>query len=380
MEKNGENLEIKKSKESAVAETLRVTQILKQAGVEIESVPLTYRINKKFYYLLLKDIKQDGIDMKKIIEENGLDEEFKYGSRVLSLRKAYNGTGECAIKEHEKILAKELGLLKCRRKMSRSNRKEKLVEETIKVAQILKQAGVDIRKLVLSHRVNGKLSYIKLKDIKQDGIDINKVIKENGLDENFQYGMKMTILRQIYKGKANHPMTESEKKLVEAIDIFRERKSKEKITGDEVLSKKTINKRLREETISIAYILKKAGVDLRRIPLTYIKDKKRYFVKLKEIIQLGVNMNGIIEDYELDKNFEYGKGVISIKQAYKTKNGLTEEQKEIVEELGLVPGKLEVRESQKQQAIEKNKQAKELYKQYEEVQRKEVNIDEDIYE
>ena len=353
---------------------------MKQAGVEIESVPLTYRINKKFYYLLLKDIKQDGIDMKKIIEENGLDEEFKYGSRVLSLRKAYNGTGECAIKEHEKILAKELGLLKCRRKMSRSNRKEKLVEETIKVAQILKQAGVDIRKLVLSHRVNGKLSYIKLKDIKQDGIDINKVIKENGLDENFQYGMKMTILRQIYKGKANHPMTESEKKLVEAIDIFRERKSKEKITGDEVLSKKTINKRLREETISIAYILKKAGVDLRRIPLTYIKDKKRYFVKLKEIIQLGVNMNGIIEDYELDKNFEYGKGVISIKQAYKTKNGLTEEQKEIVEELGLVPGKLEVRESQKQQAIEKNKQAKELYKQYEEVQRKEVNIDEDIYE
>lgn len=49
--------------------------------------------------------------MQKVIEENGLDGDFKIGRRIVNLRTAYNDSGTYIITHEEKKEAEDLGLI-----------------------------------------------------------------------------------------------------------------------------------------------------------------------------------------------------------------------------------------------------------------------------
>ena len=55
--------------------------------------------------------------------------------------------------------------------------RETAIEETLKIASVLKKSGVDLSKIQYSYIKNGKKHFITLKEIKQEGIDIKTIIK-----------------------------------------------------------------------------------------------------------------------------------------------------------------------------------------------------------
>ena len=72
------------------------------------------------------------------------------------------------------------------------------IQEILKVSKILKDNGVNLEKIKKSKKVNGKSVYLKLSEIKQEGIDINRIIEENGLNGNFLFGYQLNKLRCLY--------------------------------------------------------------------------------------------------------------------------------------------------------------------------------------
>ena len=93
---------------TSISKTLEVARILKANGVDLSKVQLT----RKSVPILLEEIEQEGIDIGKIIEENGLDGKFEYGKKIIALRVAYNGKGNCKITEQEKEEARQLGIIR----------------------------------------------------------------------------------------------------------------------------------------------------------------------------------------------------------------------------------------------------------------------------
>ena len=120
-----ENLSIT-SLETGISETLKICKILYDNGIDLQKITLNKKENEKYRGILLKEITQDGIDIKKIIEENKLDENFNYGSKIKVLRGAYNGTDESPITKEERKAAEILGLVK------KERNSKKIMKNTIK--------------------------------------------------------------------------------------------------------------------------------------------------------------------------------------------------------------------------------------------------------
>ena len=148
--------------------------------------------------------------------------------RLNGLKKAYKGKGHLAITKLDKELAKKLGMIK----------EESTLGEYLKIAQILKNAGVDISKVPARQNKNGRQYYILLKEIEQEGIDINKIIEKNELDENYEYGMRLHMLRQAYKGKGTYVITEGEKKLAGELRLVKNKLSSKEAEKQQAIQEK----------------------------------------------------------------------------------------------------------------------------------------------
>ena len=209
--RKAEELGLILSKEkSALAETLEVAEILKKNGVDLSEIQLEKTKEGKNGSILLKDITQNGINIDKIIEENGLDGKFPFGSRIRGLKSTYSGKDSYTITEENKKKAEELGLIE----------KKSEIKKTLEIAEILKNNGIDLSSIQQAKREEGKKVSILLKDIKQEGININKIIEENGLDGDFKFGRRITVLRQSYKGKGKCKMTEEDKRKAEELGLI----------------------------------------------------------------------------------------------------------------------------------------------------------------
>lgn len=99
-------------------------------------------------------------------------------------------------------------------------REESVVAETLRIARILKSNGVDLTKIPLYRTIKGKQKYILLEEIEQEGIDIQKIIRENKLDGKFKYGMRVSNLRSTYNGIRIYKITEAQKKEAEELGLI----------------------------------------------------------------------------------------------------------------------------------------------------------------
>ena len=70
---------------------------------------------------------------------------------------------------------------------------------------------MDLSKLQLSKKIGKKQVPCNLGEQQQDGIDILKIIKENGLDADFSIGYNITQIRGTFKGTRDYPITDDEK-------------------------------------------------------------------------------------------------------------------------------------------------------------------------
>lgn len=213
----------------SIGETLKIARTLKDNGVDSSKLQLTKIVNGRFSYLSLGELEQVGADIQKIIKENNLDPEYPYGTGVRILRSAYRGNYK--ITEEEKRETKELGLISKREMNKKGNTKGNgstvglsikgtSQERALKIVEILKVNGVDPSKLQLTKIVNGRTKCRLLEELEQEGVDIQKIIAENGLDGKFEIGAKIMAMIKAYRGVGVYEMTKKDRKKVEEVGII----------------------------------------------------------------------------------------------------------------------------------------------------------------
>lgn len=282
----------------AIKNILNIASILAKNGVDLKNLQIKKTIDGKSRYILLKEIEQEGIDIKKIIDENHLDGELCLGMKIMSLRQIYNGTVKQKITEQERKQAENLGLIR-----------KKKIDELLYIANVLYE-----EKVVLSAIRLGDNSHrnILLKDIKQDGIDIEKIIRQYNLNGEFKWGQNISNLRSMYK---ENKLTEQQIAEAEKLDLLD-------------------NKTLIDRVLETARILKNNGVELDRFPISKVVNGRQTEILLEDIKQPGINMQEIIKENRLDRKFKWGKNVTILRRAYNSQQ-LTEKQMHEVEELHL---------------------------------------------
>lgn len=129
---------------------------------------------------------------------------------VYKVRTAYNNSGQYKLTEEERREAEELGLLE----------RESSITKILKLVRILNKNGVDFTQIKLTRVTNQKQEFILLKDIEQDGIDIEKIIKENKLDPNFKIGMGIVNLRSAYNNSETYKITEEERREADGLGLI----------------------------------------------------------------------------------------------------------------------------------------------------------------
>ena len=95
----------------------------------------------------------------------------------------------------------------------------------------------------------------------------------------------------------------------------------------------------KQELIRICTILKDNGIDISNIQSRKTINGKRCYVTIKDIKSEDVNIDDIIKSNNIDSNYEIGKYIKNFRSIYRdtTNNSrLSDEQKRIAEELGIV--------------------------------------------
>ncbi len=306
------NEKLVRTEKRAVTRTLEIAEILYSNGIDFTKLKRTRRVNGKTTFIRLSEIKQDGIDIEKIIEENALDRNLPIGTMLAHLRAAYNGTSEMPITEEEKRKAERLGLV----------HSQTMVERILEVAEILYNNGIDLEHLQITKLVNGIRTYTKILDIRQDGIDVAKIIEENELDGNLKIGESIGKLRAVYNGQTNFKITEEERNRIEQLGIVQIEKEKTRIA----------------KTLEVAEILYNNGIDLEHLQLSKLVNGTRIYTKILDIRQDGIDVAKIIKENGLDGTLEIGKHIINLKSTYNgiSTYAITEEEKRKAEQLGIV--------------------------------------------
>ena len=135
----------------------------------------------------------------------------------------------------------------------------------LNVLEILKDEGIDIRKIKVSISIgDGKTRFVTLSDIEQKGIDMQAIIKKYDLNKDYYIGLKIHHLREACSGRGTCRITEEEKKMAQLMGIL-------------------TKKRRAEEFLEILEVLKKENVDLSKMITLRYKDDKRVRFKLKEM-------------------------------------------------------------------------------------------------
>lgn len=234
-----QDLELFDEEKTVAQQHIELLSLLTENGIELKRIKTTNR---------LKDIKQRGIDIQAIIEENDLDESIHIGNIKSNLRRGIEGKKNgTQMTEEEKQKLIEIGILDTITK----------AEEYLELFTILKDNGVDIVRI-------SRKSDIKLKDIRQKGIDIERIIRDNDLDGKVRVGdIKQDVRATIRGEKVLVKMTDEQKQQFIKLGFMEYRQSKA------------------QECLRICSILKENGVDLRKI---------RNDDKLEDIIQKGIDI------------------------------------------------------------------------------------------
>ena len=234
-----QDLELFDEEKTVAQQHIELLSLLTENGIELKRIKTTNR---------LKDIKQRGIDIQAIIEENDLDESIHIGNIKSNLRRGIEGKKNgTQMTEEEKQKLIEMGILDTITK----------AEEYLELYKKIKDNGVDIVRI-------SRKSDIKLKDIRQKGIDIERIIRDNDLDGKVRVGdIKQDVRATIRGEKVLVKMTDEQKQQFIKLGFMEYRQSKA------------------QECLRICSILKENGVDLRKI---------RNDDKLEDIIQKGIDI------------------------------------------------------------------------------------------
>ena len=280
--------------ESRGQKSLKILKVLIENGVDIKTIKQSETIDGKNYSYKISELEQDGIDFQKIIQESGIDGNMTL-ARVISFTKdAYHGSNSVReLSEEEKREAVDLLGEKFFRRTKNIN---------LDILRCLVENEVDIQAIIESGQKSKRLV-----DIRQDGVDIEKIFERNGFNKQKSLVDLEKPLRRAYEGKKGHLEPEE---IDEICEIFGE---------DFFETKDNINvTRLRD--------LVERGVDVSKIIREHATQKK-----ISELEQENIDFRNISEELEIG-DMSFGYIVQKIREAYNGKKGKLEpEEREFVE-------------------------------------------------
>lgn len=198
-------------------------------------------------------------------------------------------------------------------------KKNQSIETLLNICEVLVENGVDISSIKLSKKQGKSMYNFLLKELNIEGIDIDEIIRKNNFNPEYNFGNNMKIIRQVFNGTKTD-LNITDEQICRAIDLG--------IIHENV-------KDAYKEDIRILELLKNNGVNLNK-GLSKREKSGRYFFKLYEINQDGIDIEKIISDNLLDREYVLAKHIHSLKYAYNHSKYLSEEQRKRIEELGIV--------------------------------------------
>ena len=212
---------------------------LKKAGINILQIRKT---NSYTVYNLINESELDEERSKELLERiSEITEEvdYKIGSRICQAKTRNSANFQRSlesIKNKDKsnfFSIQEIeGITITRTSL------ETEISKTLRICKILYDNGIDLKRITLNKKEKGKYRGIMLKEISQEGIDIKKIIEENNLDENFNYGSKIKMLRGAYNGTEKSPITKEERKITEILGLVKKERSSKKIIKNTIKENK----------------------------------------------------------------------------------------------------------------------------------------------
>lgn len=177
----------------------------------------------------------------------------------------------------------------------------KNIEEALRIGAIFEQYGVNFIKVnynITDETKSGHIRPVTLKDIKQKGIDTEKIIKKHSLDPDFPIGKYMQTMSEMNRGRRTNRMTNEQ--LMEAEDLGFIQPRYSSIDGLIDICKKLTNE----------------GVNVSKIKISKIVDKKPCLITLKEIEIKDFDINEFIKKYNLEEDFPFGQTVHNLRSMY----------------------------------------------------------------
>lgn len=208
------NEEIEKIEdEHAMTTFVKVCEALARQGFDFKNfVYMRNRVNKT-----LADIQGEcpNIDMAKVLEETGVELNYKFSSKKGNAVKAVQGKGTYKITEEEKQKLINMGVISLEKKKS-------VMSEFVRVCEALARQGFDFKNFKGSKTINKKTILKTLADIHEEfpSIDIIKVLEETGVELNYKFSLQKNKTGQAVQGKGTTPITEEEKQKLDALGVI----------------------------------------------------------------------------------------------------------------------------------------------------------------
>lgn len=208
---------------------------LKKAGINILQIRKT---DSYTVYNLINESELDEERSKELLERiSEITEEvdYKIGSRICRAKTRNSANFQRSL---ESIKNKDKSNFFSIQEIEGITSLETEISKTLRICKILYDNGIDLKRITLNKKEKGKYRGIMLKEISQEGIDIKKIIEENNLDENFNYGSKIKMLRGSYNGTEKSPITKEERKITEILGLLKKERSSKKIIKNTIKENK----------------------------------------------------------------------------------------------------------------------------------------------
>ena len=208
---------------------------LKKAGINILQIRKT---DSYTVYNLINESELDEERSKELlatISEITEEVDYKIGSRICRAKTRNSANFQRSL---ESIKNKDKSNFFSIQEIEGITSLETEISKTLRICKILYDNGIDLKRITLNKKEKGKYRGIMLKEISQEGIDIKKIIEENNLDENFNYGSKIKMLRGSYNGTEKSPITKEERKITEILGLLKKERSSKKIIKNTIKENK----------------------------------------------------------------------------------------------------------------------------------------------
>lgn len=298
-----------------ISKTLEVLRALEKLGVNTASIPAS--IGQEQTKTTIGDIKIENIE--EFLEQHGIQRDFPLGKGITKVSGLYrDGTykEKTDLTDEEKKQIQVYGF-------ARKKEKEKTaVKETIKLIKRLENYGIDINNISLRPLKEGHQTSMILSDLDLTSEQLQEIIEEFEIDEDFALGNRIINIKQAYQGKGRVAINDEDRKEIEEIGLVNPKRQQ---------GLQDIN----ETRIKMFQVLKDAGIDVGTLSATYRENGKQ---KNMILGKLGLNeetLEKIAEKFGVDESFSIGSWKTGLKNAYKA-GKLTDEQKGQVEELEII--------------------------------------------